>query len=47
MRYDLMPEKIEVDPGIGAATFRAAKNLAIEVARRLEIVDRKSNMKGS
>ena len=44
MRNDLVAVKIEVDPLLGASSFRAAQDLAIKAARRIEIVDWESEM---
>src|SRR5918994_7386782 len=33
VRRDLVSEEIEVDPGIGAASLRAAEDIAVEPAR--------------
>ena len=45
MRNDLMPVQIEIDPLVGAASLGAAEQLAIELPRGSEIVDRKSQVK--
>jgi hypothetical protein len=45
MRDDLMAVQIEVDPLGAAATFWAAKQVAIESARLGEVADRKCQMK--
>ena len=47
MRDDLMPEKVEIDPAIGAAPFATAKHVAIESAGGVEVVDRKRKVKGA
>jgi len=45
MRNDLMAKQIKVDPGVGAASFRAAEHPAVERARGRQVMDRKSNVK--
>ncbi len=42
----LVPEKIEIDPPVAAPAFGASKNLAVEMPRGREVVDRKGDMKG-
>jgi hypothetical protein len=39
VRDNLVAEKVEVDPLLGAATFRAAENCAVEMASGGEVVD--------
>src|SRR5450830_1817067 len=39
MRRQLMAEEINVHPGIGASAFFTAEQLAVEVARDIQIVD--------
>src|SRR5450830_1829187 len=39
MQRQLMSEKIDIDPGIGAAPFFASQQIAIEVAGGMQIVD--------
>jgi len=44
--HELMAVQVEIDPVIGAASFRAAKQLPIEAARRGKVVDRKGEVEG-
>ena len=44
MRDDLMPEQVEVYPGIGAAPLRATERAAVKGACRGEIVDGKGEI---
>ena len=46
VRDDLVAVEIEVDPVVGAAAFRAAEDGCVEVARGVEVVDRKGDVKG-
>ena len=41
MGDDLVPVEVEVDPVRGTAAFRAARELAVEAARDVEVGDRK------
>jgi len=45
MRDDLMTVQIEIDPMLGAPSFRAAEEIAVEAAGGGEIVDRKGQVK--
>jgi hypothetical protein len=45
MRDDLMAEKIEIDPDLGAAAFFAAQNFAVKFSRFFQILHGKSQMK--
>lgn len=46
MRHDLMAEQVKVDPVARVfAAFRAAQQPAIKAARRLQIMNRKCQMK--
>jgi hypothetical protein len=46
VRDDLVTAQVEVDPTIRAPSFRAAEKLAVEAARRFEIVHGERQMKG-
>src|SRR3546814_17270527 len=41
VRDDLMPVKVDVDPVGGAASFRAAADRAVKMARRSEVLNRR------
>ena len=45
MQRQLMPEKIEVNPGLGAAPFFTSQKITIELAGNLQIADVNSEMK--
>ena len=45
MSNDLMPEKIEIDPAITAATHAAPQTFCVKLAGSVEVVDRKREMK--
>jgi len=44
--HDLMSMKVEVHPSVGAASFRATEQLAVEAACGSEVIDRKGEMEG-
>ncbi len=46
VRDDLVAVEIEVDPVVGAAAFGAGEDGAVEVARGVEVVDWKGDVKG-
>lgn len=46
MRDDLVPEEVEVDPVVGAAAFRAAEEIAVEVPSGSKVIDGEGDMKG-
>jgi hypothetical protein len=45
MRDQLVAEEIEIHPGIGAASFRAAQQLAVEGARGSQVMHRYGKVK--
>ena len=46
MGDDLVAVEIEIDPMLGASAFGAAEQLAVEAARRGEVIDRKGEVEG-
>lgn len=45
MRHDLMAPEIEIDPGGIGASFRAAKDFSVEMAGRLQVINREGKVK--
>ena len=46
MHHELMTKEIEVDPLLAAAPLRAAEELAVERARRGQVVNRNGEVEG-
>ncbi len=46
MGDDLVAEKVEIDPVLGASALRTAHHLAIEAARRIQVVHREGDVEG-
>jgi hypothetical protein len=46
MSGDLIPEKVEIDPGFGAASFDTTEQVAIETASGVYVFDGKGVMEG-
>jgi hypothetical protein len=44
MRHDLMPEKIEIDPGRGTAPLWAPQHGAVKMPGRRQVIHRKREM---
>jgi hypothetical protein len=44
VKGDLVAEKVEVDPGVGAAAFGAAQDVAIETACAVEVANVEGKM---